>query len=480
MTTHTTTRNDDGAILPIVLVMTVVFTLTVTAIAGLVTTGLRYGHVVEQRADLLAAADGGLRYGVERLRNFEDLCTTSAGTGGGYTTIFPPQINGADTEVTCRRVGGNLSDLQGWGVVVTGQGVPGGQPQFTLKGAGLASTNIKKLRGPVYVNDVSRMDYQAKLIIEDGDLWHTRSSCTTPPSIPAMTGGYLTFDPDFLRGPSCTPLPWTGLFDPPTRNIPTPQALAAPAAFDDISFPGCRIFAPGKYTSMPALDGDNYFKSGDYYFENVDFTLNHESVTMGFPSGSGDTQKINVSPACTDAMNYDQGTSGERGGATVWMGGSSRIYVGNQAQLEVFRRQQFETFMSVNVLSSNGAGFLRSAYTYNANPSTGWVFETKSGNTNDVAMHGLVYAPNSRASLGNITNSAVGQLIGGLVVAQLDVQASNSANSFAIGVEGNPVEADFLMESTATKDGDTTTIRAVVQYRPDSRQLAVNSWRVAD
>ncbi|MEJ7801266.1 MAG: hypothetical protein WKF60_12140, partial [Ilumatobacter sp.] len=94
---------DSGAILPIVLVMTLVFTLIVTSVAGLVTTGLRYGQVVETRADLLAASDGGLRYGIERLRNFEDMCTTKKGTGGGYTTIFPPQINGASAAVTCRR-----------------------------------------------------------------------------------------------------------------------------------------------------------------------------------------------------------------------------------------------------------------------------------------------------------------------------------------------------------------------------------------
>ena len=79
-----------------------------------------------------------------------------------------------------------------------------------------------------------------------------------------------------------------------------------------------------------------------------------------------------------------------------------------------------------------------------------------------------------------MTNAAVGQLIGGLAIAQLDAQASNSASAFSIGIEGNPVETNFLLQSTATKSGRSTTIRAVVQFRPDSRQLAMNSWRVAD
>lgn len=471
-------QRDDGAILPIILVMTVVFTLVIASVATFVTTGLRYGKAVELRADRLAAADGGLRYGVERLRNFEDLCTTGAGTSGGYTTIFPPQINGADTSVTCRRVGGNLSDLQGWGLVVTGVGVPAGQDMFEVNGSA-GFTNVKKLRGPAYVNDVSRLGFNATLIVEDGDLWHTESSCATPITVPEV-GTSLLFEPSFLRGPSCTELNWTELFTPPTRSIPTPQALATPGAFDDFSFPGCRIFEPGTYTSMPTLDADNYFKSGDYYFENVDFNLISESVTFGFPSGSGDTQKIAAAPSCTNAMYYDQNTSGERGGATIWMGGSSRIEVGNMAEFEIFRRQQFETYMSINAIGSNGAGFIKSTMTYTNNVSTNWILQTQSGNTNDVAIHGLLWAPESKAQLGNVTNSAVGQLIGGLVVAHVDVQASASANSFAIGVEGNPVEGYFLMESTATKNGRSTSIRAIVQYRPDTRALGLNSWRVAD
>src|SRR5215211_2637778 len=116
-TTSSGARRDDGAILPMVLVATIIFTMVVCAVAGLVTTGLRYGQVVEERADRLAAADGGLRYGVELLRNMGDLCTTKAGTGGGYTKIFPPDINEAQTEVTCRRVGAPISDIQGWGAV---------------------------------------------------------------------------------------------------------------------------------------------------------------------------------------------------------------------------------------------------------------------------------------------------------------------------------------------------------------------------
>src|SRR5437868_1993291 len=124
---------DEGAILPLVMVGSFLIATIVAAVATYVSADLRYGRVVEERADRLAAADGGLPYGVEKLRNFQTLCTTKAGSGGGNTTVFPPIINGATTQVTCQRIGQLISDVQGWGVVVTGEGVPAGTPYFTTK-----------------------------------------------------------------------------------------------------------------------------------------------------------------------------------------------------------------------------------------------------------------------------------------------------------------------------------------------------------
>jgi hypothetical protein len=482
---HTTAacsgRRDRGGILPIVLVATVVFTLIVGAVATLVTTGLRYGNVVESRADRLAAADGGLRYGIERLRNMEDLCSTAAGDAGGYTTIFPPKINGADTTVTCRRVGRDLADIQGWGAVITGEAVPAGQDIFKVQGAGMSGVEIKRFRGPVYIADPTRLDFNARLIIEDGDLYYTKSSCDTPAVIPEMGAGLLEFNPSFLRGPECNTRDWDQLFKPPTANVPTAQALSAAAGYNDTSFPGCRIFYPGKYTGSIPLATDNYFVSGDYYFENIDFTLKNKAAIFGFPSGSGDDQKVAVSSCLQDAIDYDMTTSlpsGKRGGATIWAGGSTKIFLDTGGELEIFRRQQNEVYLSFYALDLNGAGFIPSSNSYTVASSIDWILETKSGNNNDAAVHGLFWAPTSKISLGNVTNAAIGQLIGGLAIGQVDAQASASATEFSIGVEGTPLETHFLLESTAIKDGQSTTIRAVVQFRPDSRQMAINSWRV--
>ncbi len=204
-----------------------------------------------------------------------------------------------------------------------------------------------------------------------------------------------------------------------------------------------------------------------------------KTLIGGFPSGSGDTEKVNA-PACTNALIYDQMTSGERGGAPLFLGGSTKFMIDTGGQLEIFRRQQNETYTSIVAVQSNGVGFIPSTNSFKTSTSIPWLIETKSGNTNDLAVHGLVWAPYAKLSLGNITNATMGQLIGGLVIGQLETQASNSASEFAIGIESNPIETRLLLESTATKDGQSTSIRAIVQYRPDSRELAINSWRVSD
>lgn len=456
---------DEGSILPLVMVGTFVISTVVMAVATYVTADLRYAMVVEERADRLAAADGGLRFGIEKLRNYQTLCTTRAGGSGGVTTVFPPVINGATIAVTCQRVGDMISDVQGWGVVVTGEGVPPGQDYFTTSGAG-GSDNVKTFSGPVYIEDPTSIGLQSNFKIKDGDLWYNKSNCDTPLVIPEVDSGQMIFEPDFFRGPMCTQLDWNGLFTPPTGGSPPVSPLNP--AFTDTS--ACRVFSPGKYTSL-SLGSSNYFMSGAYYFENVDIVLQNQDLIAGFPGGQGDAPKL-VNTNCAAEQAHDRSLGGG-GGATFYLGGSSRIEVRNGAGLEIFRRRVNETALAVYAVEASGGGALASTLDWND-----MILETKSGSNNDVAIHGLVWVPKAMISLGNITNAANGQLLGGVVVANLDTQASASASAFLIGIETNPAATRLLLISTATLNGRTTTIRAVVQFRPDSGELAVNSWRV--
>jgi hypothetical protein len=226
-----------------------------------------------------------------------------------------------------------------------------------------------------------------------------------------------------------------------------------------------------------ALGTDNYFKAGEYYFENVDFTVKNQTVVAGFPYNAGDSAKIDQ-PACLTAQQADAAATvaiGGTGGATFYLGGSSSITVDGGGGFEIFRRLINQTYVSVYALDTSGTGYAASTLGWND-----YLLTTKSGSNNDVAVHGLFWAPRAAATLGNITNAANGQLLGGLVVAKLDTQASASATAFSIGIESSPRDARYLLASTAKLNGHSTTIQAVVQFRPTDSQLAINSWRVVD
>ena len=109
------------------------------------------------------------------------------------------------------------------------------------------------------------------------------------------------------------------------------------------------------------------------------------------------------------------------------------------------------------------------------------VVYTASGNQKQLITHGLLYAPTGRLEFGNATASAKQKILGGLVVAKLVLQSSASASNFEIAVATSPVDYTVLLIATATKGG-TTTIRAVVDYRPYEdildQRLAISSWWV--
>lgn len=460
-------HNDDrGSALVMVLVLTLVLGVVTTALARYATVGLTYSKVVRDRADRLAAADGGMRYMIEKMRLKQTLCTTNAAQNG-YTTVVPPSINGSTIAVTCDRVGTLISDSQSWALVVTGESVAPGQPIFMTKGG---SGQTKAFGGPVFMSDPTRLDVGAPAQIKDGDLWYTATSCPTPATPPSISG--LTFSPPFLRGPLCTLKRWDELFTAPA--LPPVPTTSDPAPVDMAT--GCRVFFPGKYTVAPALatgkHGQNYFVAGDYYFENVDFQIGG-TVVAGFADGTNGDGQFLTAPACAGAAAAYPGSGS---GATFVLGGSSRIYVDTFGGLEIMRRRQGPNVVSVQTVATTANGYVASTL---QGTGTQNIFESKSGNNTDIAIHGTWWSPRARVVLGNVTNTANGQFLGGLVAAYVEVQASASVNALNIRVETSPSTAKWLVVSTATKNGRTTTIRAVVEYQPDTAALAINSWRVA-
>ncbi|NNE12363.1 MAG: hypothetical protein HKN41_08995, partial [Ilumatobacter sp.] len=274
-------RRDQGNVLPIVLVCSVVLSIIVGGLATYIATGLRYGQVVEERADRLAAADGGMRYAVERLKlGASRICATAGGD-----TIDPPDTNGSEVLVTCGQVGDGFDNITGWALILTGEDAPAAAPLISTSGG----TAIAKLvGGPVYMNRL-QFDTQAPLEFRYSQLLHSGPDangdgiCDSTPAIPAN----VTFDSTSL-GLACTTRPWDadtysdGLYKQPNIGVLPTNMNPAPTFVG-----GCKVFLPGHYTLAPALASYNYFMSGNYIFDGFTLDVKSATVTAGRAAGDG-------------------------------------------------------------------------------------------------------------------------------------------------------------------------------------------------
>lgn len=462
-----TAPRDHGAVLLLVLVMAVVLSVVIGAVARYVATDLRYGRIVEQRADRLAAADGGLRYALERLQNSAyAACLTNLGRTG-YTIDFPAKINDADVKVTCTRGSTGIGDVKAWAVIVTGEGVPAAQWMLHSQAGGGVQ---KLLGGPIWVSDPARSDLKAPITIEDGDIWYYRPDCDNH-AISSLSPK-LAFTPDF-RGPICVPKPWNEVFTAPAIGVLPVRTDLLKTNPAPTTSGGCKVFRPGRYTVPPVLGTNTYFAAGNYYFENATVDITNATVTAGWADHRmyGDQQYIPNAP-CSAAIAADAAVSSP--GATWYLGGSSRIEVGNKGSLEILRRLQGESLVSIQTIATTNVNQTASTLGYNDD-----VVWTKPGNNSDLAIHGLLWAPRAQLTFGNVTNRANGQLLGGAAVSRIDLQASASASAFIIRVESSPIPYELRIDSSATLAGGTTTMTAVVQI-DDQGTAAINSVRVRD
>jgi hypothetical protein len=262
-------------------------------------------------------------------------------------------------------------------------------------------------------------------------------------------------------------------------------ATTNPAPYVDGN--GCTVFSPGRYTAAPTFGSNTYLKSGNYYFEDLTLDVSNAVVTGGWADFDNYGDKVFVpNYACTGAepnktpnfaMTLDK-AGGSAPGATLYLGGSAKIEIGNKGSLEILRRLQVDAqsggnLVSIQAMDSTTAKYKKSTLGYNDN-----VVVTKSGNNSDLAIHGVLYAPRAQLEFGNVTNAANGQLLGGAAVSRIVLQASASASAFIIRVETSPIAFQLKIDSTATKNGQSTTMRAIAYLNDQGEILAVNSIRV--
>lgn len=470
----TTDQRDAGAILPIVLVVSVVLSAVVLAIASYATATLRYGHVVEARASRLAAAEAAMNDAIERLRILDGLCVTAGGDGEVVNPQFP-DINDTPVEVRCSQVGGVFPPYDGWAIVVTGEAQPAGNTFITSAGG------QPILEGPVYAHDINRISFQRPTTIKNGSLWYTDPVCSGPPDPgdklvfkdSTVNVNNLLFDPP-TRKQYCINLGWQDLFD---RTPPEGHVGAIPAAPAPTMHGTCRVFSPGRYSAPLSLASDNYFKNGTYVFAGVgNISLSHTRVTFGTPRPAEDKDypMLPLSSSCEQARQLEidalLANPSELSGATLYLSGNSRFLVNVQSHVEISGRQQGDFIVALHAL---GAGAPLPA------SSVADILRTGSGNAKESAFSGLVWAPRSRIEVGTVAAQKEAAFRGGIVIGGFEGTISAApSGGFLIRVPTSQASVRLRLEARAVDDRGVTTIRVLADYRPARGDIAVNSWRV--
>jgi hypothetical protein len=493
----TNRRRDRGTILPITLVIVVVLGAVVVALANYASSTLRYGRVVEQSADRLATADGALDNVLEAIDRNASLCTLTplASQPGGYTFSL---LTGGDTindivpTVTCRALGGDVTGVEEYALVLTGDPGIGTRVDALLEARG-STTPRKVIDGPVYMaqppsQSVPSLTLSAPLTIQNGDLWYSKPSCPDGPDPDVSVTMYPSGTQNLLITPAgygfrCIEAPnWQSLFQAARPSEAAVSSLAAaPAPTPDTD--GCLVWKPGRYVGpssiAPLSTSDyHYFESGNYYFENVgDFNVTDSFVLFGAPGDTGPSIPAHHPDALADnKCQVAWGNDPDEGGATVFVGGDSRFSVDANGALEISGRSQGGRLVSLHALETTAVPSDRHG-DFGGTSGSPRLVRVSSGGNKEIAFEGLVWAPYGSFLLDNVSNDAVAALTGGAVISEIIFQAPASATNLVIGAGGTAGPRQLEITSSATSpDGGTTRSRTVITY--DSGDYALESRRV--
>ena len=107
------------------------------------------------------------------------------------------------------------------------------------------------------------------------------------------------------------------------------------------------------------------------------------------------------------------------------------------------------------------------------------VLDIKDGNQQDLAVHGMVYAPTQGVLL-TATNSVLAQTMSGLVALTLEMKSSASAQGLSVSVApGSPTPRNVLITAKAHETGgrDVQSTAVIQVENDDVRTVTVKSWR---
>lgn len=479
-------RRDQGAVLPLVLVFVVTLSLVIAGTARYTATNLRYSQVVKERSSASASAEAALRYAIQRVRsNAVTTCDSGPVTiAPTHDAVADPILADADAiDITCTRLDGGQATLSDWAAVVTGVGISGSSTDLLITENGDHAAT-----GRIFVSSLRQSDF--RINIEDvefaGNMFYDGSSddCTT---IDRYVESSSSYDDDIVLTTGafvCWPQTWDEIVDePPIGTLPAVSATSPPWSMVGT----CRVFDPGWYVDLDLLaGGHNYFRSGEYVFEDVDIdtatsTGTPETViTGGFPADASFANRLVTSGPC-DGVQADDGLTGPHG-VTWYLGGTSRLEIRKHATIELLPMLHSdgtrEHAVSIHVL---GAGSVLpetladGVEVIDDSDEVAWPH-------NHALFQGQIWSPTQAVDLEDSLGDPNGQITSGVVAAQL-LSASTFDPVGALGPDRTAADHELLLTASATVDGVTATVRAVVEHRPGATvgdRVAVRSFRFVD
>jgi hypothetical protein len=410
--------------------------------------------------------------------------------------------------------------------VVTGEDVD--QTQNLIQTGG--STGTRVIDGPVWSSRVTSdalagIATDRPIEVRNGPLVYRSSGGPACPISPSSIQARLRLSPATVFRPICVADPWTS--QPSFDDPPLATGLLTPPlpGFEPKITGNCVELWPGYYASLPPLDISGvtyaYFHSGDYYFNLSDGNLGDVTETALLDFGGVQARAGALSGGITPSFSFPAGSpcdiaasndavaaaSTGSYGATFYLGSQTHVLVDSTGALEILPRVQqgqdsttlqpsVNRAMTVSIQAictpngswCDGRDSSGVVPTLTKSALPGYVAESpgaarslaRTEGGGRLTLHGLLYAPEQQVRL---RGAGPVRLLGGLITSRLDVQVD--VGNLTIGRIANtpqPGPAEVIVIATATLDGASTSMRAVVDYYAwrDTDRVEVKSWRVCD
>ena len=450
--------SDPGAILPLVLVITVVLAVVGLAIATYTATALGSSEVTDKRVDRLAAAEGGM----------QDALLALSSTGTCPTAADLQARNGAVLSVTgCESKSVQLGDDVPYSLVLTALGLDPGTLAFARLGA---EPNEVEIGGQVYLSQTVTGSADPDKLTAPGLVVVQAAECPGTP-LPS---------PDWLGAANvdCTEDAWTSYTDVPSIDASTP-----PSSVTEPS--GCQLILAGTHGNLE-VKGDAYFASGVHRVQG-EIKIGTNSKTANAVAGYSDgAVTLPASHNCYQAQVDDVASGGAEGAVFVLEGSGSITLNHEGTTMEFFGLDTGDRRLSLvayppSAPDPNGV-FAVSARDPNisGNPAANRqpVLRTVHPNAK-FWFYGEVWTPRGFFDIDTMSSSgAAGAAFqGGAVLSRFSAKTSSDVTGLIFAGDEVPIRSYFKVQVTAAADGASTTV-SVVAHRSVEGDVTVQSWRV--